>query len=77
MPRPASLEVLVWIRPGADQHSMTKNFVCGERIFFLQVSKNLLVSNKFLETFITRPETSICFLQILLPFTFGFQNCEN
>ena len=32
--------------------------------FFLQVSKNSLVSNKFLETFITRPETISLFENI-------------
>ena len=40
MSRPASLEVMVWLRSGAGQHSMTKKFVCGERNFFLQASKN-------------------------------------
>ena len=39
MSRPASLEVLVWLRSGAGQHSTTKKIVCGERTFFLQVMK--------------------------------------
>ena len=73
MSRPASLKVLIWLRFGAVPPSVTKKFVCCERNFFLQVSKNLQVSNKFLEPFITRPETNISFLQILLLLTLWFQ----
>ena len=58
--RPDGLEVLVWLKSGTGQHSMTKKFVCGKQKFFLQVLKSINVQFKwfFNQNFIDWPPIS-------------------